>query len=169
MIDAIDRAILNKLQENARTSNAEIARLVGMAPSAISERIRKLEERGIIQGYCVRLNARALQRGLVAFVSIRTERMMRDSAAILAELSSISEVQEVHLIVGDDCFMVKVRVADTEALARLLQEKIQPLDFVSATRTTIVLQTAKESLAIPLEMAEEGRLGSLREERALKA
>ena len=149
MIDDIDRQILTLLQENARTSNAEIARTVGMAPSAIFERIRKLEDRGIIQGYTARLDGRALGYGLVAFVSLKAGEMGR-SAEILARLSVISEVQEVHLIIGDDCFLVKVRVPDTDALARLLQDELQSIDGVGSTKTTIVLRTAKEGQALPL-------------------
>lgn len=149
MIDEIDRQILRMLQQNARTSNAEIARAVGMAPSAIFERIRKLEERDVIKGYTACLDPRALGYGLLAFVSIQPTAMGR-ATEILEHLSGIPEVQEVHLIVGDDCFMVKVRAADTRSLARLLQEKIQSLDFVGSTRTTIVLETAKERLDLPL-------------------
>ncbi len=149
MLDDIDYRILDMLQRNARVSNAEIARAVGMAASAIFERIRKLEERGVIQGYHARLDPHAVGYGLVAFVSIKTAAMGK-SAEILEHLSSIPEVQEVHLIVGDDCFQVKVRVADTRALARLLQDRIQSLEFVGSTRTTIVLETAKERLELPL-------------------
>lgn len=149
MIDDIDRRILTMLQANARVTNAEIARTVGMAPSAIFERIRKLEDRGIILGYTARLDARALGYGLVAFVSLKAGEMGR-SAEILHRLSEIPEVQEVHLIVGDDCFLVKVRVEDTDALARLLQDGLQRIDGVGSTKTTIVLRTAKESRALPL-------------------
>ena len=62
MLDDVDRAILAALQSNARTSNAEMARQIGMAPSAILQRVRKLEENGFIQGYTARLNAKALDR-----------------------------------------------------------------------------------------------------------
>lgn len=153
MIDDIDRRILAMLQRNARISNAEIARDVGMAASAIYERIRKLEERGVIRGYSARLDPRKLGYGLVAFVSIKTAAMGK-AAEIQEHLASIPEVQEVHLIVGDDCFQVKVRVADTQALARLLQDRIQSMDFVGSTRTTIVLETSKECLDVPLEVQE---------------
>lgn len=148
-MDDIDHRILALLQENARISNAEIARRVDMAPSAILERIRKLESRGVIRGYTADLDPKQLDRGLVAFVSITAASMGRASE-ILEELSEIPEVQEVHLIVGEDCFLVKVRVEDTDALAVLLQERIQSRDWVGSTRTTIVLKTAKETRAIPL-------------------
>ncbi len=150
MIDDIDRRILTMLQANGRVTNAEIARTVGMAPSAILERIRKLEGRGVIQGYTARIDPRALGYGLLAFVRLKAGRMGR-SAEILDRLSAIPEVQEVHLVVGDDCFHVKVRVRDTDALARLLQERLQRIEGIGSTTTTIVLRTAKEILALPIE------------------
>lgn len=149
MIDDTDRAILSILQESARTSNAEIARRVGLAPSAIFQRVRKLEEQGIIQEYTARLNPRSIGFGLVAFVMIQTGEQARtvNTAAIL---TAIPEVQEVHRVVGEDCFFVKVRVKDTDDLGRLLEEEIQPIPSVASTRTTIVVKTAKETYALPL-------------------
>ena len=97
MINEIDKQILKILQENARTPNAEIARQVGLAPSAILERIRKLEERGVIQGYGVRLNGRALGLGLLAFVLVRTDELSVEDDAAKA-LAKMPEVLEVHHI-----------------------------------------------------------------------
>lgn len=149
-LDRIDRRILRILQENARTSNAEIARRVELAPSAIFQRIRKLEERGIIRGYAARVDPVAVDRGLVSFIMIRTSEGARAPETTKA-LAAIPAVQEVHRVVGEDCFFVKVRVRDTHSLARLLDEVIQPLHAVASTRTTIVLTTGKETLSVPLE------------------
>jgi Lrp/AsnC family transcriptional regulator, leucine-responsive regulatory protein len=150
MIDDTDREILRILQENGRISNAEIARQIGMAPSAIFQRIRRLEERGVIAGYGVRLNARALGCGLVAFIMVQTGENARDynTAALLAGLP---EVQEVHRVVGEDCFIVKVRVQDTDALASLLEHRIQAIASITSTRTTIVVKTIKETSCVSLD------------------
>ena len=156
MIDGIDKKILRILQENARTPNTEIARQVGLVPSAILERIRKLEERGVIEGYGVRLNGRALGLGLLAFVLVRTDELCGESKAANA-LANIPEVLELHHIAGEDCFLVKVRTADTEELGRLLREQIGVIESVRSTRTTIVLHTTKETEALPLqEVLQEG-------------
>jgi len=101
-MDSTDHQILEILQQNARTSNAEIARRVGMAPSAVFERIRKLEERGVIAGYQARLDARALGLPLVAFVFVRTAEPPGECVAA-ARLSAVPGVQEVHHIAGEDC------------------------------------------------------------------
>ena len=148
-MDATTLAILNILQEDARTPNAEIARRVGLAPSAVHERIRKLEERGMVQGYTARLDPHALGLGLLAFIFVRAdERVGSDDTA--EALAGIPEVQEVHHIAGEDCVLVKVRAPDTEALSRLLRDRFGALPAVRSTRTTVVLRTVKESGTLPL-------------------
>ena len=149
MIDDIDAEILNILQNDARTSNADIARQVGMAPSAVLERIRKLEARGVIEGYQARINPEALDLGLLAFIFVRSEERLGapETGAMLAEMP---EVQEVHRIAGEDCYLVKVRAADTAALGRLLRERLGAIPHIRSTRTTIVLDSLKESAMLPL-------------------
>jgi Lrp/AsnC family transcriptional regulator, leucine-responsive regulatory protein len=148
MIDETDLRILEILQENARTANAEIARQVGMAPSAVLERVRKLEERGVIQGYNARVDPGALGLDLTAFVFVRADE--RAGAPTTAHrLAEIPEVQEVHHVAGEDCFLAKVRVQGTKALGRLLQEKIGAIDTIRSTRSTIVLDTIKETCVLP--------------------
>ncbi|HEU4783185.1 MAG TPA: Lrp/AsnC family transcriptional regulator [Ktedonobacterales bacterium] len=149
MIDDIDGKILSILQSDARTSNAEIARRLAMAPSAILERIRKLETRGLIDGYEARLNPKALDMGLLAFIYVRADERI-GSREIGDELAAFPEVQEVHHIAGEDCYLLKVRVADTNALSDLLRQRLGPIDAIRSTRTTIVLSTIKETAQIPL-------------------
>ena len=152
MIDTTDAIILNILQSNARTSNAEIARQVDLAPSAVFERIRKLEERGVIEGYTARINPAAIGLPLLAFIFIRDEDKPGDDRAA-RRIGEIPEVLEVHHVAGEDCLLVKVRVKDTEALGRLLRERLGRIPTITSTRTTIVLGSVKESsgLAIPEE------------------
>lgn len=153
MTDNIDIQISNILQQDARTSNAEIARQLGMAPSAIFERIRKLEARGIIQGYHAAINPRALDLGLLAFVFVRADE--RPGAGDAGqELARMPEVQEVHHIAGEDCYLVKVRVADTEGLGNLLRDRFSRIASVRSTRTTIVLSTLKETASLPVPLPE---------------
>ena len=149
MIDCIDLKILDALQQDARIANVELARLVKMAPSAVLERVRKLEERGLIQGYEARLNAKALGLGLAAFVFVRTDERAGSDATSKA-LAAIPEIQEIHDVAGEDCFLVKVRALDTEALGRVLRDRIGAIPTIRSTRTTIVLQTLKETATIPL-------------------
>ncbi|HSR68215.1 MAG TPA: Lrp/AsnC family transcriptional regulator [Acidobacteriota bacterium] len=150
MLDDISVRILNIIQQNARTSNAEIARRVGMAPSAIFERIRKLESQGVIQGYAANLDPQVLGLELVAYVFVSTDERGQavDTGTLLAE---VPEVQEVHMVDGEDCYLIKVRAADTENLAELIRKRIRAIETVRSTRTTIVLKTLKESVELPLQ------------------
>lgn len=149
IIDEIDHKILVILQEKARIPNAEIARRVSMAPSAVLERIRKLEERGVIEGYEVRLNPRPFNQSLTAFVHLSVA--AGHHAALSVRLCSVTGVQDVHQIAGEDGFLLKLRVSDNAELGRILAEEISLLDGVHQTRTSIVLNTHKETRKINLD------------------
>jgi Lrp/AsnC family leucine-responsive transcriptional regulator len=149
MIDSTDRQILNILQENARTSNAEIARQVGLVPSAVFERIRKLEERGVIHGYRAEIDPKVLGLAQLAFTFVRSND--RPGGVETGEkLAQIPEILEVHHVAGEDCFLVKARARDAEAVGRLLRERLGAIATISSTRTTMVLETVKETAALPL-------------------
>lgn len=151
MIDEISLKILKILQKKARIPNVEVARQVGMAPSAVLERIRKLEKQGFIDGYEVRLNPRRFAKSLVAFVQIKLKNL-DEEIQVGQALSRIPEVQEVHYVAGEDTFLVKVRTADTEALGRLTRDKIACIEAVQSTQTAIALSTYKETARIPIEI-----------------
>lgn len=148
MIDDIDKQILTILQQNARTSNADIARAVDMAPSAVLERVRKLEKRGVITGYEARIDPEALGLGLTAFTFVKTEEPVgaTDTGAALA---AIPGVMEVHYAAGSAAYLIKVRVSGTRALADLLK-RIGALPTVRDTNSTVVLQTVKETGTLPV-------------------
>ena len=151
MINEIDKQILNIVQKDAKISNAEIARQVGLAPSAVLERVRKLEERGVIRGYAAEINAAEIGFGLTAFVFVKTS-FCGTIGSVIAE---IPEVLEVHDIAGEDCYLLKIRAENTEALGKFFREKLKPLPEIVSTRTTIVLQPIKETIALPIETTPE--------------
>ena len=150
MIDEIDGSLLAILQYNARTSQAELAKAVGLAPSAILERLRKLESKGIIRDYVALIDPHVVDRGLLAFVAVRTSEHGPEMPSAF-ELGRIPEVLEVHHVAGDDCYLLKVRARDAEHLGQLLRQQIASTPSVISTRTTIVLETVKEDprIAIP--------------------
>ena len=119
--DEIDLKILTILQEKARIPNAEVARQVGMAPSAVLERIRKLEERGVIEGYEVRLNPDRFGQSLSAFVTVSTGRGAHPRLS--EDLAVVPGVQEVHQISGEDGYLVKLRLSGPTELGRILREE----------------------------------------------
>jgi Lrp/AsnC family leucine-responsive transcriptional regulator len=154
-LDEVDRQIVAFLQRDARMANAEIARRLHMAPSAIYDRIRKLEDRHIIDGYEARVNPKTVGLGLTAFIFVRGEDGVGDTKTG-ALLAKIPEAQEVHHVAGEDCYLVKVRVADTDSLGTLLRERIGAIKTVRSTRTTIALGTLKESYRLPIGIDIEG-------------
>ncbi|MBS1785440.1 MAG: Lrp/AsnC family transcriptional regulator [Acidobacteria bacterium] len=151
MIDATDQKILAILQDAGRTSHAEIGRSLGMAASAIFERVKKLEERGFIQGYAALVNPVGVDLGLLAFLAVRTEDPVGGDATARA-LAKRPEILEVHHVAGEDCYLVKVRVKDTAALSKLMKE-VGAIRGVRATRTTVVLETTKEVSRLPIPVS----------------
>jgi Lrp/AsnC family leucine-responsive transcriptional regulator len=146
--DEIDLRILEILQEKARIPNAEVARQVGMAPSAILERIRKLEQQGIIQGYEVRLNPARFGQGLVAFVQLQ----VNGGVDVGLQLSEIPGAQEVFQVSGDCSYLVKLRVTSLRELGRSLREDFSAIDNVSQVSARIVLDILKETRKINLNL-----------------
>ncbi|HSC47767.1 MAG TPA: Lrp/AsnC family transcriptional regulator [Gammaproteobacteria bacterium] len=150
MLDATDLKILDLLQQDARTANAEIARQVGLVPSAVLERIRRLEKQGVIEAYTARVAPKALGLPLVAFITVRVQERL-GSTDTARQLAKLPEVLEIHHVAGEDCFLVKVRVADTEDLGRMLRERFGRIRTIKSTRSTIVLETVKETSILPLK------------------
>ena len=149
-LDKIDLNILKLLQTNARISNADLARELNMAPSGVLERVKKLEQKQVIRQYTVRLNPAPLQQKLLAFIFMRAADGLGCSTTG-KELAKIPEVQEVHHIAGEDCYLVKIRTTDSASLMELMRNRFSKIPNILSTRTTIVLETVKEEqqLIIP--------------------
>lgn len=154
MIDETDATILELLQENARISQADVARVVGLAPSAVLERIRKLESRGIVRGYTALLDPHAVEQSMLAFIAVRSAEAPGDESVARA-LAQCPEVLELHHVAGDDCYLLKVRARDAEHIGQLLRHRFGRIPGVVSTRTTIVLETVKETPRLPLRPATE--------------
>jgi Lrp/AsnC family leucine-responsive transcriptional regulator len=152
-IDEIDVSLLDILQYNARTTQAELAKAVGLAPSAVLERLRKLESKGVIKDYVALIDPHVVDRGLLAFVAVRSTDHGPDMPSA-TELARIPEVLEVHHVAGEECYLLKVRTRDAEHLGQLLRQQIASTPSVTSTRTTIVLETVKEDprVSIPMEL-----------------
>lgn len=150
ILDKTDLHILRLMQDNARISNADLARELGMAPSGILERVKKLEQKNVIMQYTARVNPIALQQKLLAFIFMKASDGPGSSNATL-ELAKIPEVQEVHHVAGDDCYLVKVRTYDSASLMHIMRTQFSKIPNILSTRTTIVLETVKEQqqLVIP--------------------
>jgi len=135
-------------------SNVEIARDVGLAPSAVLERIRKLEQCGAIRGYSALVDPKVLGHRMLAFIAVQTADQPGEER-IARSLARMPEVLEVHHVAGDDCFLIKLRARDAEHVGELLKKKIGRIPGVRSTRTTIVLGTEKETPVLPIPAGDE--------------
>ncbi len=136
----VDRALLSALARDGRASYTELAERVGLSVSAVHQRVRRLEQRGLITGYRASLDPKLLGLPLTAFVSISPiAAQTEDPPALLAHLPAI---EECHAVAGQESYILKVRVASPDALEVLLRE-IRTTANVS-TRTTVVLSTVFE-------------------------
>jgi Lrp/AsnC family leucine-responsive transcriptional regulator len=148
-LDGVDLNILTHLQSDACLQNAELAKKIGMAPSAVLGRVKKLEQRGIIKAYATRISPEALNLNLLAFIFIKSnEGPGQVSTAKL--IAKIPEVLELHHIAGEDCYIVKVRTRDPQSLIRLMRERFGKIPNIVSTKTTIVLETLKEDNYLPV-------------------
>ncbi|MBC9785672.1 Lrp/AsnC family transcriptional regulator [Heliobacterium chlorum] len=149
MYDAVDCRILQHLQRNGRVTQTELASLVGLSSPAVAERIKKLEEKGVIRGFQARLNPQALDLGLTAFVSLRLDHPS-SYQAFIEQVESCPYIMECHRVTGEDGFFLKIRVKDTLELENVLTTYILTIPGVSHTRTSIALATPKEESILPL-------------------
>jgi len=148
-LDKIDLTILSALQTNARLQNTELAKKCGMAPSAVLERVKKLEQKEIIKDYTTRIEPAALNLKLLAFISIKSSAGPGD-ASTAKLIAKIPEVLEVHHIAGEDCYLVKIRTEDPQSLIKLMRDKFSKIPNIISTKTTIVLETLKEDNYLPV-------------------
>ncbi len=141
-----DVKILELLMRDARMPYAQIAEEVGLSRPAVTERVKKLEQSGIIEGYSAVLNPEALGQSLTAFISAKHQGVLNDEVQVtLNELAKHGEILEIHSIAGEDCFLIKVRTTDMKSLNRIVNHMKQP-PLRMVTKTTIVLETYFEKV-----------------------
>lgn len=148
-IDAIDARILTILQADGRAKRKDIAEAVGLSLPSVSDRMRKLEDRGVVTGYHAVLDPKRLHHDVTALVTI-VSAGSEHYAAFVAAVSAMDEVLELHSVTGEGSHALKVRVRNTTALEALLG-RLQALPGVRGTRTSLVLTTLKETRALRAE------------------
>lgn len=131
-------------------TQVEIAKAVGLAPSAVLERLRKLEARGAIQGYAALVDPHLVDLPMLAFVAVRTAAVGDEEREVGERLAAIPEVLEVHYVAGEDCLLLKMRARDAEHIGELLRGRVSTVPKVKSTRTTIVLGSIKETPRLPI-------------------
>jgi Lrp/AsnC family transcriptional regulator, leucine-responsive regulatory protein len=143
LLDKVDCELLNILQEKGRTKRNELAERVGLSLPAVSERMRKLEEDGIIQGYFAKVNYKRLGKDITAIVIVTID-SSKHFPNFLEHISKNDDIQECHAITGEGTHLLKVRTENTEGLEKLLA-RIQSWPGVIKTSTNLVLSSPKET------------------------
>jgi len=153
-IDSIDRQILSLLQEDARTSNAELARRVGLSAAPVYERVRKLERGGWIRGYHADLEPARLGGAFQVLVSVTlSAHQLQSIDEFRTAVESIPEVRECLHVTGNADFQLRIAVADTQAYEELLRGALCRLPGVQTLRSSVVLSTLKHGHGIPIPEA----------------
>ncbi|HKJ03242.1 MAG TPA: Lrp/AsnC family transcriptional regulator [Longimicrobiales bacterium] len=152
MADDVDRALLSTLMDRGRATWAQLSGRVGLTAPSVTERVRKLERAGIIRGYEAVVDPTSVGYGLLAYVSVEAA-VAFDPPEFFERVAETREIQECHLLTGDYDYLLKVRCRGSAHLYELLQA-IQGWPGVGHTRSAVVLKTAKETRAVPLDAME---------------
>jgi DNA-binding Lrp family transcriptional regulator len=150
-IDQFDRMILSLLQDDARLTNGDLSQRINLSPSQCSRRRQRLEQDGFIRGYKAVLDRDRLGFSLVNMVTVTLATHNRDNARRFGELvSRLPEVQEAHALTGEMDYILKVVTPDLKSLSEFVNDVLLPHESVQHVKTAIVLQTLKETSALPI-------------------
>jgi Lrp/AsnC family transcriptional regulator, leucine-responsive regulatory protein len=148
-LDHLDFQILEHLSQSARVTWTELSAKLNLSAPAITERVRKLEERGVIKGYTVLLEPELLGSELLAFIAVQIPDS-KSRKTFLERVKTMPEVLECHHMSGDDDYWLKVRCAGTKALEKIITEELKSISSGIKTRTSIALSSFKDSPNLPI-------------------
>lgn len=151
VLDRRDRRLIRVLQEDGRIPITALADRVGLSPNATSERLRRLQRAGVIEGFTVRLSAVALGRGLTAFVEVRLDRTSGEVFAdFAAAVRNVPGIEECHMVAGGFDYLLKTRHRDMAAYRAFLSDVLVELPGVRETRTYAVMEAVVEGRGLDL-------------------
>lgn len=141
-VDDTDRALVRELMQRGRASYAELGRVVGLSGPSVQERVRRLEERGVITGFHAVVDPAAVGLGVSALIGVYTSDGV-ETDDVAQRLRGVGEIEDCWYVAGEEEFVVKVRAADVAALEHVVH-KLRRLNGVARTRTTVILSTRWE-------------------------
>lgn len=151
-MDPIDLQLIRALQADCKTPLAELGKKVGLSAPSVMERLRKLEQSGVIEAYTVRVNARGVGLDVTAFVGVSLTSPKHIDIFERA-VKSLDEVLECHHVTGAHTLLLKVKTRNTASLEKLIRQ-LRDIDGATRTETMVVLSTGKEDTTLPLDAAE---------------
>jgi Lrp/AsnC family leucine-responsive transcriptional regulator len=146
MLDDLDIQLLKSLQLNGRTKRNELAEKIGLSLPSVSERLKKLEDNKVIEGYYTKVSRQAFNLDILAFILVIMD-SSKHYKDLIKHVEKHPSILECHSVLGEGSHLLKVVVKNTDSLEKLLSE-IQTWSGIMATKTTFVLSTIKESTAI---------------------
>ena len=150
-LDRIDRKILSILQEDGRIANVELAERIGLSPTSVGERLKRLQRDGFVEGYGARLNPHRLGLSLLVFVEVLLDKTTSDVFEKFARaVQNAPEVLECHMVAGGFDYLVKARLPDMTAYRKFLGERLLALPGVKETRTYAVMEEVKRDAPLPV-------------------
>lgn len=150
-IDQIDRKILKILQNNGKITNAKLSEEIGLSPAPTLERVKKLEQSGIIKSYHAEVDAELLGLGVNTFVQVTLKGHNKQNIDLFLEkISSIDEIIECHHITGSGDFILKVIAKDIASYQLLMLEKVSEIEIVDSLQSMVILSTFKNKKEIPI-------------------
>lgn len=160
-LSPIDYKLIDLLQRQARMTQSEMASAVGLSQPAVAERLRKLEQEGIITGYVARIDGRKLGKDITAFIGVRIDHP-KFNPGFAKRILAMADVLECHHVTGNYSYLLKVVTENTESLDRLISEELRTIPGVSRTHTTIVMSSVKEGSLIQPKLDNKPRAGRRR-------
>ena len=155
-MDYIDYEVIARIMDRGRITWSELAASVDLSAPATADRVRRLEERGIIKGYSALVDPEAIGCFLTAFIAVSLDRP-EHRITFLERVQALPAIQECHHVTGDDDYLLKVRCHNTKDLEQIISNQLKELPGIVKTRTTVVLSTIKETPVLPLPPTESDR------------
>ena len=150
-LDGTDRKILELLQTDSNITNAQLAQEIGLSPAPTLERVKKLENSGVIKSYHAVIDPSAVGMGVSTFVTVSLKGHNKDNIERFVKgIKEISEVVECHHVTGQADFILKIVASDIPAYQNLMLEKLSNIEVVDNMQSTVILSTFKDSKVIPI-------------------
>ncbi|KPM49088.1 Lrp/AsnC family transcriptional regulator [Jiulongibacter sediminis] len=150
-LDVIDHKLLEILQANGKITNAQLSKDVGLSPAPTLERVKKLEQSGIIQSYHAQVNREKVGLGVLTYVQVTLKGHQKTIIeAFTNKINQVPEIIECHHVTGQCDFLLKVIAKDINHYQQLIMDTINEIEVVSSTQTMVILQTIKNSKVLPV-------------------
>ncbi|TAF32054.1 MAG: Lrp/AsnC family transcriptional regulator [Cytophagales bacterium] len=150
-LDQLDRQILDILQRQAKVTNAQLSKDIGLSPAPTLERVKKLEAMGFIESYHAKLNASKLGLGVTTFLSIKLSKHNEaNNRTFIDKIKAIEEVIECHYITGSSDYLLKVVARNIEDYQSLILNKIAEIEEIDNMQTMVILSTIKDAKVLPI-------------------